>query len=119
AVISDLIEIARGKNSAMLGFEKDHFSLKLRDKGCIQSRYYLRMSAFDRVGVLTKIAGILSENNISVEMFLQKQAKDEIVRLCIITHISLEADIVLALQKIDQQEFIVEESFFIRIEDFK
>ncbi|MCE3036235.1 homoserine dehydrogenase [Helicobacter sp. faydin-H20] len=119
AVISDLIEIAIGKNSTMLGFKKQNFSFKLRDKNKIISRYYLRLNALDRTGVLAKIAGILSENNISVEMFLQKQAKDGIVRLCIITHVSLEADIVLALQKIDQQEFIVEESFFIRIEDFK
>ncbi|CBG40236.1 homoserine dehydrogenase [Helicobacter mustelae] len=119
AVISDLIEIGRGKNSAMLGFEREHFSFKIRDKREITSRYYLRLSTFDRAGVLSKVAGILSQNDISIEVFLQKQAKENIARLCIITHVSLEANIIHALEEIDKQEFIVDRSFFIRIEDFQ
>lgn len=117
AVISDLIEIARGKNSAMLGFEKSDNSLKLRDKGKIQSRYYIRLSAYDKTGVLAKISSILSKNNISIQAFLQKQAKDGIAKLLFTTHISQESSIHNALSEIDSQDFIESKSFFIRIDE--
>ncbi|WP_104698092.1 MULTISPECIES: homoserine dehydrogenase [unclassified Helicobacter] len=117
AVISDLIEIARGKNSTMLGFEKNNSSLTLRDKKKIQSRYYIRLSAYDKVGVLAKISSILSKNDISIQAFLQKQAQDEVAKLLFTTHKCQESNIYNALEEIDQQDFIESESFFIRIED--
>lgn len=117
AVISDLIEIARGKNSTMLGFEKSDSSLILRDKEKIQSRYYIRLSAYDKTGVLAKISSILSKNNISIQAFLQKQAQDEVAKLLFTTHKCQESSIQKALEEIDQQDFIESKSFFIRIED--
>ena len=42
----------------------------------IETKYYFRFSALDRPGVLSKISGILGENNISIATFIQK-AREE------------------------------------------
>ena len=117
AVISDLIEIARGKSSAMLGFERNRAHFKLRDRAQIKSRYYIRLSTYDRTGVLAKVSSILSQNGISIQAFLQKEATGGVAKLLFITHISQESSIQHALKEIDSQDFIECKSHFIRIED--
>ncbi|MGX3043968.1 homoserine dehydrogenase [Helicobacter sp. T3_23-1056] len=92
SVISDLIQIARGKitqendenasqnmrenmRGNMLGF---HISqpLSIIPKEQILSSYYVRILAIDTYGVLEKIASVLSRNHISISTFLQKPSDD-------------------------------------------
>ena len=117
AVVSDLIEIVRGKNSNMLGFEKQNFLLKVMPKEKIQSRYYIRFQAYDRAGVLSQASGIFGRNNISIQVLLQKEGKDGVAELMFITHKSLESSVICALNEINTQDFVVQKSVFIRIED--
>ncbi|OBV28500.1 homoserine dehydrogenase [Helicobacter sp. CLO-3] len=77
SVISDLIEIARGKASeSMLGFETSQ-ERKLAPKELIKSRYYMRILVCDKPGVLEQIAKVLSQNNISVDTFLQRTQEND------------------------------------------
>jgi len=117
AVISDIIEIARGNKNPMLGYktplEIDKVSLKKIED--IESKYYLRISVNDKVGVLEKIAHILAKNRISIESFLQKP-KENSVKLLFSTHKCKEADIKKAIEEIKKLEFVKNEINLIRIE---
>lgn len=62
------------------------------------SRYFLRLSAEDRPGVLEKIAGWLAHENVSIASMLQKaKADDGRVPLIIVTHTAPEKSLRRAL----------------------
>lgn len=117
AVISDIIEIARTKSSPMLGFKQPNTTLKLKPIDKIQSAYYLRILVLDKPGVLAQIATIFGENNISIDTFLQRNAKEQHhSTLLLSTHICTEADIKLAITHISALEVVKAKPIMIRIE---
>ncbi|MBP5778516.1 MAG: homoserine dehydrogenase, partial [Campylobacter sp.] len=109
AVISDLIDIARGNKNPILGYKKElqnKFSILPMQE--IRTKYYLRIRVKDEKGVLAKITNLLSENNLSIDSFLQKPKlkTEESVTLFFTTHTSLEADVKKAMSELDSQEFV-------------
>lgn len=120
AVISDLIDIARENKNPILGYKKppqNKFSILPMQE--IRTKYYLRIRVKDEKGVLAKITNLLSENNLSVETFLQKpkQKNEESVTLFFTTHTSLEKDVKRAMNELSSQEFVTGRPFMIRIEE--
>ncbi|GAB6046087.1 homoserine dehydrogenase [Caminibacter profundus] len=118
AVISDIIEIARGNINPMLGYkiplEIEKLTLKPIDE--IESKYYLRIAVNDEIGVLEKIASILAKNNISIESFLQKP-RNGFVKLLFATHKCKEKEIKKAINQIQKLNFVIKQINYIRIED--
>ena len=118
AVISDIIEIARGNKNPMLGYkiplEIEKLNLVKPDE--IISKYYLRIAVKDKLGVLEKIAHILATNSISIESFLQKP-RNGYVKLLFSTHKAIEKNIKKALKEIEQLDFVIKPINYIRIED--
>ena len=119
AVISDIIEIARGgKCSPMLGYKKPlEGKAQLASIDEIESKYYLRIVVEDRPGILAKIASIFGAEQISIESMLQKSAQKDLAHLLLSTHRCKERDFQTALTKLKEQEFVKEDPVMIRIED--
>ncbi len=119
AVISDIIEIARGgKCAPMLGYKKPlEGVIKLCDREDIVSKYYLRVVVEDRPGILAKIAHIFAQNSISIESMLQRSEKEGLAHLLLSTHSCKESSFQQALAILREQEFLKEEPVMIRIED--
>ncbi|AJC86867.1 homoserine dehydrogenase [Campylobacter sp. RM16704] len=119
AVIADLIDIARKeKSSAIFGYLNDT-SYELLDKEAIYTRYYLRLKVLDKIGVLSKIAQLMSEHQISIDTFLQKPKKEkqDCSTLFFITHQTYEKNIQILIQKLREQEFVKDDIFMMRIEN--
>lgn len=121
AVISDLIDIARGTKSPMLGYKMQNeiHQMKLLPACEIMTKYYLRLKVEDKKGVLAKITNIMSENNISIDSFLQKpKAKEESdVTLFFTTHTSFEKDIQNVIEILNTQSYLKQKVAMIRIEE--
>jgi len=120
SVISDLIDIARDGKSPMLGY-KAPFELnvlELLDPSEICTKYYFRLRVEDKVGVLAKITNLMSENNLSIDSLLQKP-KDEspYATLFFTTHTSVEKDVRRTMEILQEQEFVKEKPFMMRIEE--
>ena len=120
AVISDLIDIAREIRNPMLGYKMPLESARLRllKPSEIKTKYYLRLKVADEVGVLAKITNLMSQNNLSIDSFLQKaKSKDEeYATLFFTTHTCLEADMLRVISDLKNESFIKAEPFMIRIE---
>ncbi|EAU01157.1 MULTISPECIES: homoserine dehydrogenase [Campylobacter] len=120
AVISDLIDIARGLKTPMLGYKSPlEKELKLLAQDEIRTKYYFRLRVEDKVGVLAKITNLMSENHLSIDSFLQKPVtkSEGEVTLFFTTHTSLEADVKRVIGLLKKQNFIKEDPFMIRIEE--
>ncbi|MBN2223376.1 MAG: homoserine dehydrogenase [Deltaproteobacteria bacterium] len=126
AVVSDLVELARNVSSGIkkrvppLSFsEADIAHIKPKKMDDVVTNYYLRFSALDKPGVLSKIAGILGDHNISIASVIQKGRAegDRDVPVVIMTHEARERDVKAALATIDGLDIIVRPSILVRVED--
>ncbi len=124
AVISDLADIARNLMSGTknripyLGFQKESVrKIPVLPIDEITTQYYFRFSAADRPGVLSKVSGVLGDNNISIKSVHQKGRKSKgSVPLVMLTHIAKEASVQKALKEISTFEVINDKPVAIRIE---
>jgi len=82
-----------------------------------RSRYYLRFFVLDRPGILSKISGILGDNEISIASVIQKETEEEHqhVPLVMMTHEAREAYISRAIEKIDRLPEVEGKSRIIRV----
>ena len=101
----------------MLGFKNLNTTLKLKPLDEIKSAYYLRLLVLDRPGVLAQIATIFGEVGISIDTFLQRNAKEKNNSILLLsTHTCSEANIKEAILKISKLEVVKEKPVMIRIE---
>jgi homoserine dehydrogenase len=122
AVWSDIVEIARriAHGIPSLALELPSTgpgALPLRPMDDIRSSYYLRVMALDRPGVLSRVAGVLGENNISIASVIQKErAKGEAVPVIMMSHEARERDMRVALAAIDRLRVVSMPTTMIRVE---
>ncbi len=122
AVVSDVISIGRDILAGSVGRSpvtafRDRKTLKIRKMDDITSCYYLRFSALDKPGVLSRITGVLGKNNISISSMLQKGRKvDEAVPIVMMTHEAVERDVRKALDEINKMDCVSGSTVVIRVE---
>jgi homoserine dehydrogenase len=123
AVVSDIIDIGRDilagctDRSPVAAF-RDRQQLKIRKTEDITSSYYLRFSALDKPGVLSRITGVLGKNNISISSMIQKGRKiDEAVPIVMMTHEAVERDVRKALDEIRTLDCVAGTAVVIRVEE--
>ena len=120
AIISDLFEISNNSKSLSLGYKISELisfqSFDLMEK---ISPYYLRIISKDLTGVLSKITSFLNESGISIETILQipeNQNNNNSIPIIIVTHDTKRSSLMIALEKIEKQEFILEKIILINMD---
>ena len=124
AAVSDVIDIARaliagtGPRVPMLSFQADRIRpIPIQPIDDISTYYYVRFTAIDQPGVLSKISGILGDHNISIKSVHQYEQKlNGTVPIFMLTHQAREAEIQQALAKISALDSITLPPALIRIE---
>jgi len=125
AALSDIGDIARGILAGggirvpMLSYQPAHVrDVPIRPMDEVDTHYYFRFTVYDRPGVLSKIAGILGEHDISIKSVHQIERKlDGGVPLFMLTHRAREAHVKQALKEISALEVSTQEPVLIRIEE--
>ena len=125
AVLSDIVDIARNLISGSIGrvpglsFQPDKIKpIPIMPISDLETHYYFRFSAQDRPGVLSKISGVLGNHDISLKSVIQKGRKAKgPVPLIMLTHLAREANVMSALDKINELDVISDQPMVIRIED--
>ncbi len=125
AVVADLVDVTRmlttdpNNRVPHLAFQPDSLQdIPILPIDAIETAYYLRICSYDRPGMLAKITGILSNNNISIEAIVQKEPKEgaDQVSVVILTHRVVERDVNQAIQAIEQLDGITGKVMRIRLE---
>ena len=126
AVLSDLVERGRnllvhaqGPRVPSLSYQE--FAIEKNPLKRIEEivmPYYMRFSALDQPGVLSKISGILGKNGISIISVIQKGRRIKgSVPIVMMTHEAKEKNVRRALQQIDTLGVIVGKTMTIRVEN--
>jgi homoserine dehydrogenase len=87
AVVGDLIAVARNMQYDCCGrigcsCYKD---LPMKASGESRHRYFIRLIVEDRTGILAGVAGVLGNNNVSINQVIQKAAVNGVAELVVIT----------------------------------
>ena len=122
AVWSDILEIARriAHGIPALALELPSTgatALARRPMEAVRCGYYLRVTAQDRPGVLSRVTGILGDHDISIASMIQKgRATGGAVPVVMMTHEARERDVRDALQAIDRLPDVAMPTAVIRVE---
>lgn len=128
SIVGDIVDVARTLTASpehrvpYLGFGADFVSeqpiLPISD---VETANYLRMSAQDKPGVLSKIATILSDSGISIEAMIQKEAKEgeTNVPLILLTNQVQDKKLASAIRSIEALDSITGSVQRIRVEALK
>jgi homoserine dehydrogenase len=120
AVAADLVDIAAGRHVAPLGVP----TANLRGRPGVpverhQGAYYIRLMVLDQPGVIADVAAALRDELVSMESMIQRgRAPGEAVPVVLTTHVTVEAAMRRALEKIKALDTVLEPPHMIRIEDF-
>jgi homoserine dehydrogenase len=125
AVVSDIIDLARqirhGINHLMPPLaharpQQGHVPIKSIEN--LVTAYYFRFSAVDKPGVLSRISGVLGENEISISSVIQKGREvNGSVPIVMLTHEAREKNVLSALSEMDSLNVLTDRTMIIRVEE--
>ncbi len=118
AVVSDLIDLARGRYTPVWGAASGALSnapsLSIETHA---GAYYLRLMVVDRPGVIADVTAVLRDAGVSLESMLQRgRSPGEAVPVVLVTHETGEAAMRTALARLDALDAVLEHPAVIRIE---
>ena len=116
AVVSDIIDIARGISLATFGQPAKTLKKASSSKSKTPAPYYLRMLLHDEPGALAKITKILSQFNVSIDRMRQYGHEDENAPVLIVTHEIKHEDLMTAIQELPNTQVLKAQPLAIRIE---
>jgi homoserine dehydrogenase len=126
AVVADLVDVTRMHTAdpeqrvPHLAFQPDRMSdLPILAMEEVETSYYLRLRVLDRPGVLADITRILADQSISIDAMVQKEPSEgeEQVDIIMLTHLTLEKNINIAIKRIESLPVISGKVTRIRLEE--
>lgn len=125
AVVADVVDVVRTLTTdpenrvPHLAFQAHSLSdLTILDMKEVVTRYYLRLTADDKPGVLAQVTKILSDYNISIEAVIQKEPSDpsQAVSVILLTYQTKEKNMMDAIQELEALDSIKTNITMIRCE---
>lgn len=119
AVVSDVIAIARNVSYGATGRTGCgcFMNLKMKPAEEMRSRYYLRVKALDKPGVLAKISKVFGDLEVSLASVIQKDTAEDAADLVFVTHVVREGNFRKALKGIEALDEVGGIYNVIRVED--
>jgi homoserine dehydrogenase len=117
AVMSDIIDIARGNKVPTFGQSATSLIKMNPVFTSTPAAYYIRTKLKDSPGVLAKMANALGNNGISIDRMRQTQHADVAAPIVIVTHKTLPETLNKALKEVLKTGVTLEPPVALRIED--
>lgn len=121
AVVSDIADIATklAAGKSVPRATPPAVSLRYKDIGDTEGRYYIRLALMDKPGTFGQVATTLGQHRISLASVVQKEPHraGRSVPVVILTHPAVEKDVEAALTALEQSEVIATKAVRLRIED--
>jgi len=120
AVVADVLAIAGNIYHGVHSVPEPRLDqgVTIKPMSDVKTRYYLRLNAPDRAGVLAQISQVLGNNSISISSVIQKESDlaAETAIIVIMTYPAEEKGIQKALEQLKRLPVVNEVSNFIRVE---
>jgi homoserine dehydrogenase len=125
AVVADILDLAVGR--AQSTFQASRLwsdaasGIELQASAAVHSRFYLRLTVLDRLGVMSEVTRVLAQNHISIASVVQHEALEDhgedTVPLVIMTHTALTENFRAAVAMIDRLVSVTAASVYYPVAD--
>lgn len=123
AVVADIVDVSLnlkyGSHRRVPAFRPHDAYERVVPMAETRTRYYIRLQALDRPGVMALVSGVLGRHDISIASLTQKEVDQPSVPMVILTHRAREAAIQEALQEMGRLSEILVAPVMFRIEDLQ
>jgi homoserine dehydrogenase len=117
AVMSDVIEIARGLRLPTFGQPAKTLRQARAATAAVPAPYYLRMQLVDKPGALAKVAAVLGDAGVSIDRMRQYGHQDTAAPVLIVTHKTPRTALDEALAAMNKTSVVRGDPVAIRIEE--
>ncbi len=121
AVLADLLVTARSIASGSPASPPPALDrgLVIQTMDELETKYYLRLRAYDRPGVMAQITRVLGDLQVSIASVIQKEVElaGDVAEIVVTTHVAREAAVQQAVQKLAKLDVVQEVCNVIRVED--
>ena len=122
AVVADIVGIGRNLAGNVIPppIQEPSDDVRLKPMTELETRYYLRLTAADRPGVLAQVSGVLADRDISIASAIQKET-DEVAQraeIVLMTHRANEAAMQDAIRELRSLESVAEVGNMVRVEEW-
>ena len=121
AVVGDVLDIAQsiasgGRPAPPPRLDRE---VTIQPMAEVEARYFLRLRALDRPGVMAQITRVLGDLQVSLASVIQRDAlyPDDMAEIVVTTHVAREAAVQGAVQRLGQLEVVREVCNLVRMED--
>ena len=118
AVLSDIVEIARGVRLPVFGQPAGELKAALPARTAVPAAYYIRLELQDKPGALAKVATVLGDAGISIDRMRQYgQHTPASVPVLVVTHKTTPEAIDFAIEALPRTGVLVSDPVELRIEE--
>lgn len=118
AVLSDIVEIARGVRLPVFGQPAGDLKAALPARTAVPAAYYIRLELQDKPGALAKVATVLGDAGISIDRMRQYgQHTPASVPVLVVTHKTTPEAIDFAIEALPRTGVLVSDPVELRIEE--
>ena len=121
AIIGDVLAIVRASISGAAPVYPDvQERMPMLPVAELETKYYLRLRAYDKPGVMAQITGVLGEMGVSLASIIQKEVPEDAgtpAEVVIITHKARESAVQEAARKLEALQVVYGAPKLVRIED--
>ena len=122
AVLADAVSVARNlrSGSAPPPIAEISGGVPVKPMSALRTKYYVRLTAADRAGVLARIASVFADGGISIESALQKWTDEagERAEIVFMLHPSGESAMLEAVKRLESLDVVAEVGNMIRVEEW-
>lgn len=111
AIISDIIQVGKGRRSLVVGRR----SIRTQRIDEVHSRYYIRLQAPDKYGVLAGISRAFAKKKVSIAAVVQKETVGKVATIVILIHEVAEKNLKAALAEVSRLSVVRKVCNVIRI----
>lgn len=121
SIIADICDIARGVSYPVFTVaQSDLKDASFVPMEQLRSAYYMRLAVQDETGVVSDVTRILGDEGISLRSFIQHSHQpEEAVQLLLTTHVTIEAAMNHAIERLANLPAVTQPPTIIRIEEFE
>ncbi|WP_406282733.1 homoserine dehydrogenase [Embleya sp. NBC_00896] len=116
AVLGDLVAVCRNKLSGATGpGESAYAQLVPQPVGIARTRYHLSLDVADRAGVLSQVAAVFAQHDVSIDT-VRQQGRDGDATLVIVTHTAADAALAATVADLRGMDIVRDIAGIMRVE---
>ncbi len=117
AIVSDVIFALKHSDFYYTPFKNEDNAKGEKFLSDFATKYYIRLTVNDEVGVLSKVSGLFSKGGISIKEVKQSSSCGDKAQIVVVTHQCMESAVKKTLEKLNGLPEVAEINGVIRIEE--